>query len=169
MLFSEYDIYVSDFRSLFEDQARKFESDAPNPTSSFTKRSTPATSTSQYFEDAIFGTRDDSQHQSIENEVAQYLGDKLESRDTHVLTFWKERTAIYPALAKMAIEFLAIPATSCPSEGQFNKTKRILGPQRSSLSSLHVETLLCVKDWHRLFGPLKIPTLIELDGDENST
>lgn len=58
----------------------------------------------------------------------------------------------------MALNFLAIPATSCPSEGFFNKTKRILGPQRTSLLSLHLEALLCVKDWNWVFGLLKPPS-----------
>lgn len=31
----------------------------------------------------------------------------------------------------MAMHILAIPATSCPSEGVFNKTKRIFAPHRS--------------------------------------
>lgn len=146
----------------------KFETDAPIATSSTTKRTTAGTSTSQYFEDVIFGTQDNSQQHSIENEINQYLGDKIESRDTQVLNFWKDRVAIYPGLANMAMQFLAIPATSCPSEGQFSKTKRILAPQRSNLSSLHVETLVCVKDWHRIFGPLKLPDVIEVDGDDHN-
>lgn len=84
-----------------------------------------------------------------------------------MLDFWKQRTAVYPGLANMAMSFLAIPATSCPSEGQFNKTKHILAPQRSNLSCFHVETLLCVKDWHRLFGPLKLSNVDGGNGDDS--
>lgn len=109
---------------------------------------------SQYFEDKMFCKPDHQPNQSILAEISQYLGDEPDSRQTSPLTFWQSRQDIYPGLAKMAMHLLAIPATSYPSEGVFNKTKRILGPQRANLASLNVEVLLCVKYWYSLFGPL---------------
>lgn len=135
----------------------------PTPLRLQLKKKYTTTSTSRYFEDAIFGAQDTHPDRSISNEIARYLGEQIEARDEKVLQFWKKRVDVYPGLANMAMDLLAIPATSCPSEGVFNKTKRILAPQRTNLSCLHVEALLCVKDWHRVFGPLKIGSHEESD------
>lgn len=65
----------------------------------------------------------------------------------------------------MAMLFQAIPETSCPSEGQFDKTKRIMSTQCTSLLCLHFETILCEKDWHRVFGPLRFANCTDSDGE----
>jgi hypothetical protein len=154
MIFAEYDLYPSTIKEIFDEEARKYEVIVPNTSENTTKKRKLASCTSQYFEDAIFGAEDSQPDRSIASELIQYLGDRIERRDTIVLDFWKERANTYPGLANMAMHFLAIPATSCPSEGIFTKTKRILGPQRVSLAPRHVESTLCVKDWYRVFGPL---------------
>lgn len=161
--FAEYDLHTSDIRCMFELEAIKYEVDVPNTPSTATKKKYTTTSTSRYFEDAIFGAQDTHPDRSISNEIARYLGEQIEARDEKVLQFWKKRVDVYPGLANMAMDLLAIPATSCPSEGVFNKTKRILAPQRTNLSCLHVEALLCVKGWHHVFGPLKIGSHEESD------
>lgn len=58
----------------------------------------------------------------------------------------------------MAMHFLEILKTSCPLEGFFRDTNRILAPQRTNISCLHIEAVLCVEDWHQLFGPLSLPS-----------
>ncbi|PLW40458.1 hypothetical protein PCANC_09345 [Puccinia coronata f. sp. avenae] len=58
----------------------------------------------------------------------------------------------------MAQCYLAIPATSAPSERVFSKCKAIVGPQRASLSSESIEHLLCLKEWYRT-----IATILEQD------
>lgn len=154
MILSDYDLLLSDIRGMFENEARKFEDVVPEVQETSTRRATD--STHQYFDDAIYGDRDNNHDQSIATEISRYFSELAEPRESDVLAFWKAREDIYPALAKMAMIFLAIPATSSPSEGVFSKTKNILGPQRASLSSLNVEVLLCLKDWYRSFGPLFI-------------
>lgn len=151
MNLSEYDLYVSDIKSMFELEAMKYENLEAEVQE--TSKAKP-TSTAQYFDNAIYGDQFIHRDQSIGRELTQYLSELPEPRGTDVLVYWKSRQEVYPALAKMAMTFLAIPATSAPSEGVFSKTKNILGPQRASLSSLNVEVLLCLKDWYRLFGPL---------------
>ncbi|MBW0546366.1 hypothetical protein O181_086081 [Austropuccinia psidii MF-1] len=54
----------------------------------------------------------------------------------------------------MARQYLAIPATSAPSEHVFSCGRKILTYQRASLTAMHVEQIACVKDWARAFGPL---------------
>ena len=47
----------------------------------------------------------------------------------------------------MARDFLAIPATSVPSEQMFSIAGQILTKRRSSLSEGMMNTLLCTKNW----------------------
>lgn len=141
---------------MFEVQARKYEVTSDNNVEEISTNRPPpsSTSTAQYFEDDIYGDRCHRHDKSIGSEISRYLAEVTEPRQTEPLAYWKARTVVYPGLANMAMSFLAIPATSSPSEGVFSKTKNILGPQRASLSSMNVEVLLCLKDWYRLFGPL---------------
>lgn len=67
----------------------------------------------------FFGPQDAQQDRSIGIKIAQCLVEKVEARDEKVLEFWKTQVDIDPGLANMAMQLLAIPATSCPSEGIF--------------------------------------------------
>jgi hypothetical protein len=51
------------------------------------------------------------------------------------LEWWKERQHQFKVLAKLAREFLAIPATSAPSERIWSRASRILNMKRASLDS----------------------------------
>lgn len=137
---------------MFEIKEKKFEDESPEVQVVSTKK--PSTSSHQYFEDAIYGDQEVNCDQTIASEIRRYLTELPERRETHVLGYWKAHQDVFPALARMAKTYLAIPATSSPSEGVFSKTKNILGPQRASLTSMNVEVLLCLKDWYRHFGPL---------------
>ncbi|KNZ62002.1 uncharacterized protein VP01_13266g1, partial [Puccinia sorghi] len=48
----------------------------------------------------------------------------------------------------MARCFLAIPATSAPSEQVFSQCKTVVGPHCRSLSGESIEHLLCLKEWY---------------------
>lgn len=148
---------------MFEVEAIKYKVDFPIPPQPPTRKSTDTTSTSQYFEDVIVGAQDAQGDRSISKEITRYLGENIEAGDEKILELWKTQVDVYSGFANMAMHLLAIPARNCPSDGVFNKTKRILAPQRTNLSCLHVEALLCVKDWHRVFGPLKIGSHEESD------
>lgn len=89
------------------------------------------------------------------------------------MSYWKGKEGALPGLSKMARMYLAIPATSTPSEGAFSKTKAIIGPQRASLSATSIELLLCLKEWYRVFGAIFFPKKInavkhsiEIDSDD---
>ncbi|MBW0482459.1 hypothetical protein O181_022174 [Austropuccinia psidii MF-1] len=91
---------------------------------------------------------------SLELELQRYLAEPPEPKDTDILLFWKSRGKVFPTLVLMACNYLAIPATSAPSERVFSGGRRILSYQRASLSPFHIEQLACVKDWARTFGLL---------------
>jgi hypothetical protein len=88
----------------------------------------------------------------LESEIREYFQSKLEGQHINVLDYWRINQAIYPSMAAMAQCYLAIPATSAPSERVFSKCKAIVGPQRASLSSESIEHLLCLKEWYRTIG-----------------
>ena len=51
---------------------------------------------------------------------------------THFL-WWKEREMLYPLVAKLAKKYLAIPASTAPSERVFSVAKNILQKKRWNL------------------------------------
>lgn len=114
------------------------------------------TSKPNCFAKAIYGRDKPTTYCTIEGEINRYLGDCDRSHND-VLTYWKGKENSLPGLAKMAKMYLAIPATSTPSEGAFSKTKSIIGPQRASLAPMSMEILLCLKEWYRVFGAMLFP------------
>jgi hypothetical protein len=67
------------------------------------------------------------------------------------LIFWREKGNQWPNLRKLARKFLAVPATSVPSEQIFSLAGRILTDRRSMLSGKMLEmSVVCkknMKDW----------------------
>nr|KAG5685994.1 hypothetical protein BaRGS_028327 [Batillaria attramentaria] len=61
------------------------------------------------------------------------------------LSWWRVNEARFPLLARMAKMYLAIPATSVPSERVFSTAGDILTSQRASLKPEHVDKLLFLK------------------------
>lgn len=65
---------------------------------------------------------------------------------------WRERASNFPVLARMALCYLAIPATSNPSKRVLSKAKAVLTLQWASLLSRMLGALVCSKDWFWVFG-----------------
>ncbi|MBW0466196.1 hypothetical protein O181_005911 [Austropuccinia psidii MF-1] len=86
---------------------------------------------------------------TVESEIQRFFAEPPEPKSTDILLFWKSRGGIFPHLSLMACKYLAIPATSAPSERVFSCGRKILTYQRASLSSTHVEQLSCLKDWFK--------------------
>ena len=59
----------------------------------------------------------------------------------------------FPHLAHMAQDFLAIPATTTPSECAFSTAGNLITDQRGKLVSKTVQASMCLKSW--LTEPLK--------------
>ena len=58
------------------------------------------------------------------------------------LIWWSKHHEQFPRLAKLAKAYLAIPATSVPSEQSFSKAGYITEKRRSKLSTDHVKEIL---------------------------
>jgi hypothetical protein len=75
----------------------------------------------------------------------------------------KENGAKYPYVANIARKYLAIPATSAPSERVWRRLARILSLRRARLSDDLAGCMMYVKE--NLLFPLKTLMIIEEEGN----
>jgi len=72
---------------------------------------------------------------------------------TEPLQWWKMNEMQFPGLASMARDYLAIPATSVPSEQCFSTSKNLISSNRNRLIGKTVRACMCLKSWWT--GPLE--------------
>ncbi|KAJ4821657.1 Zinc finger BED domain-containing protein DAYSLEEPER [Rhynchospora pubera] len=109
----------------------------------------------------VFGKR------KLDEEFAQFTSENYESHSTmseldkymqeplvdinvknfDILEFWKQNSGLYPTLAKMARDFLAVQTSSVASESAFSGSGRLTDHLRTSMNSETIEALVCAKDW----------------------
>ena len=77
--------------------------------------------------DILLGDEDtqESNEETVKNELLQYLADKPPSRDNQPLLWWKTNEHWFSRLTKVARSWLCIPATSTPSERLFSKQAQL--------------------------------------------
>lgn len=95
---------------------------------------------------------------SIKSDMDSYLNAPLVPQfdgDFDVLQFWKSQQALYPILACMARDVLAIPITSVASESTFSMGGRTFTKYRSSLVPKNVEVLITTQNWILGYEPLE--------------
>lgn len=80
--------------------------------------------------------------QLVKEEVAAYKAVSCISVDSDPLLWWKGNEAKYPLTAKLARRYLAIPATSVPSERVFSTAGDIVTASRSALTADNVDKLI---------------------------
>jgi len=80
------------------------------------------------------------------SEIDSYLGSGRVNKDVDVIEWWKNNQTIYPCLAKMARDFLSIPA-SVPTERLFSKAGLIIRKHRNRLNNKSARLLLCLNSW----------------------
>jgi hypothetical protein len=68
-------------------------------------------------------------------------------RETDPITYWKAKQYDFPILAAMARDYLAIPATSAPSECVFSTGGDIITKKRNRLSPDTFRWIICLRDW----------------------
>ncbi|GBC14910.2 zinc finger BED domain-containing protein RICESLEEPER 2-like [Rhizophagus irregularis DAOM 181602=DAOM 197198] len=66
------------------------------------------------------------------------------------LEWWKNNEQQFPSLAKMARDFLSIPATSVPSEQVFSSGKNLITDKRNRLVGKTIRMCLCLRSWWSL-------------------
>ena len=74
----------------------------------------------------------------------RYLMRKTAGRDTDVLEWWKLNSDEYPTLARIARDYLAIPATSASVERVFSGGTHLVTDRRGSLGEETIEALVCL-------------------------
>lgn len=78
------------------------------------------------------------------NEVERYLSDGFEKGEA-VLSWWGQREAVYPRVSQLARKYLAIPASSVPSERVFSLAGNIVSKKRAALSAENVDMFIFLK------------------------
>ncbi|XP_039516037.1 zinc finger BED domain-containing protein 4-like [Pimephales promelas] len=80
--------------------------------------------------------------QLVKEEVTLYKSVDCISLDSNPLEWWRTNEPTYPHIAKLAKHYLAVPATSVPSERVFSTAGDIVTASRSSLSADNVDKLI---------------------------
>lgn len=80
--------------------------------------------------------------QLVKEEVASYKAVDCISLDSNLLVWWMTNESTYPRIVKLAKRYLAVPATSVPSERIFSTAVDIVTASRSSLSVDSVDKLV---------------------------
>ena len=101
-------------------------------------RISPATSTSDDDFNLLFGQKqsqqqDNTAQKKVDKELKYMKEDETDFRKDDPLLWWKEREMPYPLVAKLAKKYLAIPASTAPSERVFCVAKNILQKKRWNL------------------------------------
>lgn len=83
-----------------------------------------------------------------ESEVECYLAERTASVDENVLEWWKHNAREYPCLARIARDYLAIPATSVPAERVFSGGADLITDKRGSLNEDTIQACMCLNSWY---------------------
>lgn len=82
------------------------------------------------------------------SEVERYLGNYMETAECKPLDYWKQHRVVFPTLARLAIDFLAVCASSVESERWFSKGGRVITKFRASLEKNSVQASICLQSWY---------------------
>ena len=69
--------------------------------------------------------------------------------DFQILDFWKQYKMTFPTVSKVALQVLAVPASTVAVEQTFSSGGNILDAKRSRLAPEALEAQVCVDDWSR--------------------
>ena len=82
---------------------------------------------------------------TVADEVNRYL-DEDSTEDDDPLAWWKQKEPLYPRVARLARKYLALPASSAPSERIFSKMNVVVDKRRASLDPDRVERMVFIKE-----------------------
>lgn len=84
------------------------------------------------------------QENTISDEIDRYFDE--DGTDDDPLAWWRRKEPLFPRLARLARKYLALPASSAPSERIFSKMNAVVDKRRASLDPDRVERLVFIKD-----------------------
>ena len=87
----------------------------------------------------------------VKSEIDFYLTLQKISLEEDPLVWWNQKKVILPNLAVQARIYLAIPASSVPSERLFSSAGNIFTKKRNRLSKNSVHNILFLKENSKLF------------------
>jgi hypothetical protein len=96
------------------------------------------------------------------DELEHYLASKRDAVVGNVLQWWLDRRAQYPVLSALALQMLAVPASSSDCERFFSGAGRQLTPARSHMHGETLEALESLKWWVRQ-GIVTVDQLLEAE------
>jgi hypothetical protein len=91
-------------------------------------------------------------------EFSKYYRETRPGRATDIMAWWRARQWDYPILAEMARDFLAIVASSSPSERLFSIGGDLITKKRNRLSGRRIRQILCLRAWG----------IVEIEGDDGN-
>ncbi|CAG8453444.1 3192_t:CDS:1 [Scutellospora calospora] len=87
------------------------------------------------------------QTQILDDEVKKYWLSAEADETINLLNWWNTHTAEYPALSKLAYNYLSIQASSVPCEQLFSIAGQIINKSRNRLNSESARACLCLHSW----------------------
>ena len=78
----------------------------------------------------------------VERELQCYIGTPCIDVEKDLLQWWASECCDYPCLSQLAMKYLAVCATSSPSERVFSASGKIVTPLRSNLKPDMVDKLV---------------------------
>ncbi len=152
---SDFDLVFNEYDEKLEEQ----KSDNPGSSNSLAKKSNSSQLTKikeniqrlQPLAMRLFSSDKNTQ----KSELIRYFSEpRVVMSDEHnILKWWKDNQSRFPTLAKMARDYLAMQASSVPSERGFSKSGLTVSNLRNRLNPETVRYLMCLQSWFKL----KIP------------
>jgi hypothetical protein len=90
-------------------------------------------------------------YNKIKSEIDFYLTLQKISLEEDPLVWWNQKKVVLPNLAVQARIYLAIPASSVPSERLFSSAGNVFTKKRNRLSKNSIHNILFLKENSKLF------------------
>ena len=104
--------------------------------------------------DILLGEEEESSDNNCEAEVNQYFAEKVATRETDPLQWWKLNEFRFKTLAKVARSILCVPATSTASERPFSTTGLTVTNLQSFLKPDNVDALVFLNKNYKLLAKM---------------
>lgn len=85
-----------------------------------------------------------------QDQLEEYVAEAPADETVNVLHYWRSRDPQWPELARMARRYMAIPASSAPSERCFSAARYTVPFQRNRLHPLMFKKSVLLQSWIKL-------------------